>query len=88
MIDAGLRPVICSGVDVGTGIGAIKTRQAQRKQEAKPDDKSAGGFRLWAGLAVCVGQNLELRIFKFRNIFYFSGFLKLFKKSEKFLEIK
>ena len=54
-IDVGLRLVICAGIDVSAGIGAIKIRQAQRKQEAEPDDKSIGGFRLWAGLAVCVG---------------------------------
>ena len=43
-IDVGLRTVICAGIDVGAGIGAIKTQQTQRKQKAKPDDKSAGGF--------------------------------------------
>ena len=73
---------------MGAGIGTVKAQQTQRKQEAKPDDKSAGGFRLGAEFAVRVGQDLELRIFKFRNISYFSGFLKLFTKSEKFLEIK
>ena len=65
LIDAGLRPTICAGIDVGAGIGAIKTKQTQRKQKAKPDDKSAGGFRLWAGLVVCARQRLSLCISKF-----------------------